>query len=50
MLKEFYSQAKAKNGGKPLVEGGKAFIAPQLLCSSCLDNQQSLFKIAMKAN
>ena len=50
MLKEFYSQTKAVNGGKPLVEGSKAFTAPQLLCGSCLDNQQSLFKIIMKAN
>ena len=50
MLKEFYSQTKAVNGGKPLVEGGKAFIVPQLLCGSHLDNQQSLFKITIKAN
>ena len=49
MLKEFYSQAKAVNGGKPLVVGGKAFTASQLLCSSFVDNPQSLFKITMKA-
>jgi hypothetical protein len=36
--------------GKPLVEGGRAYIAPEMLSTSILDNQQGLFKLTMKAN
>ena len=50
VLKSFYCHAKAVNAGKPLVEGGKPYIAPDMLSAAMLDNQQGLFKVTMKAH
>jgi hypothetical protein len=50
VLKEFYCRAKLVNEGRPLVDGGSPYTAPEMLSASTLDNQQGLFKLTMKAN
>jgi hypothetical protein len=48
VLKDFYSCAKVVNEGKPLVEGGRPYIALEMLSSSILDNQQGLSSLQCK--
>jgi hypothetical protein len=50
VLKAFYCTAREVNGGRPLIEGGDSFTAPELLSASKLEVQQGLFKVTMRAN
>jgi hypothetical protein len=50
VLKDFYSRTKVVNEDRPLVDGGRPYIAPEMLSASILDNQQGLFKLTMKAS
>jgi hypothetical protein len=50
VLKAFYCIAREVNGGRPLIEGGDCFTAPELMSASKLEVQQGLFKVTVRTN